>query len=170
MLLCNHRPVHTLNMATREQPGKNRDDFDPKVIYRLYTRVGGLCSKCSQPTFGPKTPDPSKPLSPPQSFSIGEAAHICAAAEGGPRYDPSMSTAERTSAANGLWLCCKCHREIDRDEFTYPKKTLIAMKKNAEKKAKDEAGRNQEVGLVYRLNNVNGATDTSSGCVPFLSC
>ena len=136
-------------MATQGQPRKDRDNFDSKVIYRLYTRVGGLCSKCSKPTFGPKTPDPSKPLSPPESFCIGEAAHICAAAKGGPRYDPSMSTAERTSAANGLWLCCNCHREIDRDEFAYPKEELIAMKRKAEKKAKDEAGQNQEVGLLY---------------------
>lgn len=35
----------------------------------------------------------------------GVAAHITAAASGGPRYDPEMSSDERASERNGMWTC-----------------------------------------------------------------
>ena len=36
---------------------------------------------------------------------IGIAAHITAAASGGPRYDPLMGHDERSSESNGIWTC-----------------------------------------------------------------
>lgn len=36
---------------------------------------------------------------------IGVAAHITAAAPGGPRYDPLMGDHERSSESNGIWTC-----------------------------------------------------------------
>ena len=42
-------------------------------------------------------------------------AHICAAAQGGPRYDASMTPEERKSFENGIWLCQSCSKLIDTD-------------------------------------------------------
>ena len=36
---------------------------------------------------------------------VGVAAHITAAAPGGPRYDPLMKREERSSELNGIWMC-----------------------------------------------------------------
>lgn len=44
---------------------------------------------------------------------VGVAAHITAAAPGGPRYDPSMSHAERSSESNGIWTCQTHSKFID---------------------------------------------------------
>ena len=53
---------------------------------------------------------------PQKRVSIGEAAHITAAAEGGPRYNPDLTPEERSSIENGIWLCKSCARMIDSDE------------------------------------------------------
>lgn len=45
--------------------------------------------------------------------SVGKFAHICAASPGGPRYDASMSDAERSSASNLIFLCGTHHDVID---------------------------------------------------------
>src|SRR5438034_2511622 len=71
---------------------------------------GGLCSnpECRRPTFGAK---------PGQGgfVNIGVAAHITAAAPGGPRYDPSLTPEERRSESNGLLLCQTCEELVDSD-------------------------------------------------------
>ena len=63
-----------------------RDDFSQKTIDRLCERVGGKCSNpnCRRETKGPHS-------NPQKRVSIGEAAHITAAAEGGPRYNPDLT-------------------------------------------------------------------------------
>jgi len=68
-----------------------------------------LQSKLSKPTSGPQE-DPKKVL------NIGVASHITAAAKGGPRYDARMSSQERKSEANGLWLCQNCGKLVDNDK------------------------------------------------------
>ncbi len=45
--------------------------------------------------------------------SVGKIAHIRAASPGGPRYDASMSNAERASAENLILLCGTHHDAID---------------------------------------------------------
>ncbi|WP_152603813.1 ABC-three component system protein [Amycolatopsis rifamycinica] len=45
--------------------------------------------------------------------TVGKVAHICAASEGGPRYDPNMTSKERSSAANLIFLCGPHHDGID---------------------------------------------------------
>lgn len=69
-----------------------RDDFSQKTIDRLCERVGGKCSNpnCRRETKGPHS-------NPQKRVSIGEAAHIAAAAEGGPRYNPDLTPEERSS-------------------------------------------------------------------------
>ena len=44
---------------------------------------------------------------------VGVAAHITAAASGGPRYDALISPEERKSEANGLWTCQTHGKLID---------------------------------------------------------
>ena len=63
-----------------------RDDFSQKTIDRLCERVGGKCSNpnCRRETKGAHS-------NPQKRVSIGEAAHITAAAEGGPRYNPDLT-------------------------------------------------------------------------------
>jgi len=112
-----------------------RDDFRAKTIRQLAQRVGYVCSRpgCGQITIGPQKGSKGVVL-------LGEAAHICAAASGGPRYDPNMTTEERKSYENGIWLCTTCAALIDRDEEHYS----IDMLREWKAKAECEAGRKLE--------------------------
>jgi hypothetical protein len=91
-----------------------RDDFDANTKQTLARRVGFRCSNpnCRKMTSGPQV-DPTK------SVNIGVAAHISAASPGGKRYDSRMSTQERKSIDNGMWLCQNCAKLIDSDEKRY---------------------------------------------------
>jgi hypothetical protein len=86
-----------------------RDDFTQKTKDELAKQVAHICSNPEHPivTIGPSEEGTSN--------SIGEAAHICAASKGGPRYDASMTREERKSIGNGIWLCANCAKDIDRD-------------------------------------------------------
>lgn len=68
---------------------------------------------------------------------LGEAAHICAASQGGARYDRSMTSEQRKSASNGIWLCRKCARLIDADGDRFPTELLKAWKLVAETHARE---------------------------------
>ena len=61
---------------------------------------------------------------------IGKAAHIHAAASGpgARRYLASMTSDERISITNAIWLCATHADLIDRDEVTYTADVLRAMK------------------------------------------
>ena len=120
--------------SKNKKPGPRRDNFTQAVIQILYKRAGGKCCRCGAPTFGPVTNNPSK------SRNIGQGAHIAGAASGGPRYDPSMTAEERSSAANGMWMCSNCHDIIDRDVEEFPTQQLKEMKREAEERAKKEMG------------------------------
>lgn len=107
---------------------RTRDDFTPRVRKVLAERVAVRCSGCEQTTSGPNS-DPEK------SVNIGVAAHITAAAPGGPRYDASLSREERKSAENGIWLCQSCAKLIDNDPERYPVEVLREWKRGAEARA-----------------------------------
>lgn len=104
-----------------------RDDFTPTTKQKLAFRVGTLCSNpvCGVPTKGPHS-DESKVK------NFGRAAHICAAAENGPRYDASQTPEQRRDISNGIWLCIRCADEIDQDEKRYPVGVIRAWKNQAE--------------------------------------
>lgn len=104
-----------------------RDDFTKAVKEVLYQRVGLLCSNpnCMRLTFGPNS-------NTNKSVNIGVAAHITAASVGGPRFDSKISSEERSSAQNGIWLCQSCAKLIDSDEKKYTKELLLSWKKAAE--------------------------------------
>ena len=89
----------------------NRDYFTNPAIDNLAKRVGYLCSNpnCRKLTIGANEQND-------KSTSIGEAAHITAAAEGGPRYDPDLNPEQRRNINNGIWLCSNCADLIDKDK------------------------------------------------------
>ena len=64
--------------------------------------------------------------------NIGVAAHIHAAAPNGPRFDENMTTEERMSIDNGIWLCQSCSNLIDKDIKRYTSELLLAWKETAE--------------------------------------
>jgi tetratricopeptide (TPR) repeat protein len=107
-----------------------RDDFSIQAKEVLAKRVNYHCSnpKCDKRTTGPNT-DPAK------AITIGVAAHISAASQGGPRYDSSLTSSARRSAENGIWLCQSCSRLIDTDAIRYPTPKLLEWKQRAEGKA-----------------------------------
>ena len=71
-------------------------------------------------------------------MNVGIAAHITAASPGGPRYCASMTTNERSSIDNGIWLCSNCSAMIDKDKKKYTVDLLHEWKRQAEKNASDE--------------------------------
>ena len=105
----------------------SRDEFPAKVKDELAKRVAYLCSnpRCRQSTSGPRAAASG-------TVNIGVAAHITAASPGGPRYDPSLSEAERSSVGNGIWLCQTCAKLIDSDIERYPVDKLLEWKSDAE--------------------------------------
>ncbi len=109
--------------------GRRPADFRKNTIDVLGRRCGFLCSNpaCPLLTVGSHS-DPNK------SCTIGEACHIEAASEGGPRYNPNMTMEERRSIENGLWLCSNCSLKIDSDPDMYPVELLRRWKQQAEKR------------------------------------
>lgn len=107
-----------------------RDNFTANTARIMAERVAYLCSNpnCRTVTIGPN-------LHVDKSTKIGEAAHICAASVGGPRYDALMTRASRTHMENGIWLCSNCSDLIDKDEKQYPVSLLKKWKADAEYEA-----------------------------------
>ena len=105
-----------------------RDDFLQRTVWAIACRVGYLCSNpdCRRPTSGPALGDDSKPS------IVGVAAHIKAAAQGGPRYDPLQTTEERRHASNGIWLCAIHAKQIDDDPEHFTVDVLKGWKQQAE--------------------------------------
>lgn len=117
-----------------------RDDFSAEVKRILAGRVGLLCSnpECRALTGGPQS-DPAKVV------NIGVAAHITAAAQGGPRFDENLSADERSSPTNGIWLCQNCAKRIDSDVSRYPADSLQEWKRSAESRADLALGKGHPV-------------------------
>lgn len=110
---------------------QRRDEFKKPVLRLIADRVGHHCSNpdCRRQTSGPDSTENG-------STNMGVGAHITAAATGGPRFDPQLSAAERSSPANGIWLCPECAHLIDRDVTRYTKAVLLNWKLSAEERAR----------------------------------
>ncbi len=106
-----------------------RDDFKKADVNELARQSGYQCSNpsCRRPTVGPDGGG--------GSASIGVAAHVCAASEGGPRFNSDMAPEERSSTENGIWLCQTCSRLVDADVPSHPIDTLHEWKKLSEIRA-----------------------------------
>lgn len=129
-----------------KKDAKNRDDFSPATIRKIKEMAGDVCSmpSCRVITGG------SKKLRD-NSFSIGVAAHICAASPGGPRYDLRMSKEERKSYENGIWLCQTHSRMIDVDPARFPVDQLNIWKEEAERWSMTNVGQR----LISQLDHDN---------------
>ncbi|MDO8270483.1 MAG: hypothetical protein Q7U82_01000 [Gammaproteobacteria bacterium] len=88
----------------------SRDNFSYGTKRTLAIRAAHFCSnpQCLKLTAGPHS-DPNR------SLATGHAAHIHAAAEGGPRFDSNQSPTQRKAITNGLWLCRECGDIVDKD-------------------------------------------------------
>ncbi len=107
-----------------------RDEFTAPIQRKLGERAAYYCSNplCNRTTVGPSDINAEK------SIKTGEAAHICAAAIGGPRYDPNQTPAERASIKNGIWLCAACASLIDKNNGAdHPASDLHKWKTSHEK-------------------------------------
>ena len=106
---------------------RERDDFNKETKRILQERVGNRCSnpECRCLTSGPN-------FNEGKATRIGVAAHISAAAEGGPRFNPLHSKEARSHISNGIWLCQNCAKLIDNDEQVYKIPLLIEWKKMSE--------------------------------------
>jgi hypothetical protein len=113
-----------------------RDDFTDEVKRTLAARVGNRCSnpRCRALTSGPQD-DSTKAL------NVGVAAHITAAAQGGPRHEPLLSSEQRCHADNGIWLCQTCAKLVDNDTSQFPSDFLRAWKTIAEHEARCTIGK-----------------------------
>lgn len=126
-----------------------RDNFTEATKINLYSRVRGYCSNpnCRKPTIGAHSTDESKTL------KIGKAAHITAASEGGPRYNPSLEIWERKDIKNGIWLCNDCAQKIDDEWEDYPVEILSQWKDSTETFVRKEL----DTGKIIKIDvpNVN---------------
>jgi len=102
-----------------------RDEFSSRTKEIIARRTGYLCAICHCATTGPAQ-------NPLQAKSIGVAAHITAAAPGGPRYDATLTSAERKSPENGIWSCQNCGKEIDSDVGRFTVESLREYRLRAE--------------------------------------
>lgn len=104
-----------------------RDEFSTSTKRILAERAAHFCSNpdCRKLTTGPHS-DPQK------SLKTGHAAHICAAASNGPRYDASQTSQQRKHVTNGLWLCRECGDLVDKDTSPHTPELLHQWKRDHE--------------------------------------
>ena len=56
-------------------------------------------------------------------------AHVFAANDGGPRANPTLSTAERGAFENLVVLCANCHTMVDKAPDAYPDELMLRWKR-----------------------------------------
>lgn len=110
-----------------------RDEFNNATKNLLARRVGFKCSNpgCRQPTSGPQA-------DPTGTVNLGVAAHITSASPDGPRYDPTLTSEQRSSPDNGIWLCQTDGKLVDNDSVRYTVSGLKDWKARAEQMAARE--------------------------------
>ena len=118
-----------------------RDSFPSLVKDVLAKRAGQHCSNpgCRIATSGPHE-DPEK------TINLGVAAHITAAAPGGPRYNPGLSPEERSGVTNGIWLCQTCAKLVDSDTVRFPEKQPIMWRRHHEEFIKTQMAATSKLG------------------------
>lgn len=124
-----------------------RDDFSQRTKNDLALRASYLCSLCKCSTVGPSDEGPDAVT------MIGVAAHICAAA-GGPgarRYDPNMTSEERSDIDNGIWLCQSCSVLIDRDQERFSVEVLRQMRREHEASRQIGNTQNEAAGNIVAI-------------------
>lgn len=114
------QPHRTGRWRRYDHSVSQRDDFPQRTRAVLAQRAA---YRCSNPRCRNLTVRPHSDVT--RAVITGVAAHIRAAAPGGPRFDPEQSTDERRSAANGIWLCHVCSDLVDGDPSSYSVEQLL---------------------------------------------
>lgn len=86
----------------------------------LWARAGSTCTLCRQQLI--RITELGKPA------LLGEAAHIIAEREDGPRGTNILDLSERDSYFNLILLCPTCHTAVDKDPGAYPPEKLHMLK------------------------------------------
>lgn len=149
-------------------PIHKRHEFLESTKRLLRESVANFCSKpgCGVLTVASQIDECS--LS-----NVGVAAHICAAAPGGPRYKPEQTKAERRGFDNGIWLCTTCSTLIDADDGSYSEELLRDWKSQALTYARGNVGKQllpkeeiESKTLKNTLDYVSGKDTIFSADVP----
>lgn len=109
-------------MVKKKERGKQPSN---NILIRLWTSSGGRCQfeGCNKKVFRDDMTG--------EEFNAGNAAHIIASSENGPRGN--WQSGELSDKLENLMLLCpEHHKEIDTFPKLYPAKSLIEMKKNQE--------------------------------------
>lgn len=130
-----------------------RDSFSLRINKIIADRAG---HRCSNPVCRRAT-SKAHPNDPELSVNLGIAAHITAASPNGPRYDQRLTTDERKSASNGIWVCTRCSKEIDSAESAYSVDLLRRWKKDIEvATARDTVATPDEIAIIIsEIEDVN---------------
>ncbi len=130
-----------------------RDDFTAKIKTIVAKRVAYICSNpsCKKLCIGP-----SETFSDQTNY-FGKVAHITAAAQGGPRYNASLTSEERKSAENAIFLCANCADMIDKNKgVDYSNELLLTWKSDHEELIKQEqAARSSDTISSSSISNDN---------------
>ena len=113
-----------------------RHNFSKEIKRSLREHVAGLCSNPSCRVL-----TTSSQIDGISLCNVGVAAHICAAAPGGPRYRATQTKDERVSYENGVWLCRTCSTLIDVDDKAFQECFLRSWKEQAKNYARDNLGK-----------------------------
>lgn len=132
----------------------SRDEFSARTRQVLASRAG---QRCSNPSCRRATCK-ADPVDESNYIDLGIAAHITAASSGGPRYDPTISSEDRRSTKNGIWLCHRCAKEVDAAVSAYSVEVLKTWKIQAETiTARDVAATPDEIAsLIAQIERVTG--------------
>lgn len=97
-------------------------EFSLQVKRILAKRAGEMCSLCKTLTGKPHT-------NAEKAVNLGEAAHIRGLKDDvNLRYDQTMTDKMRSHISNAIWLCSKCHKEIDSDSGRFTVDVLNKIK------------------------------------------
>ena len=108
----------------------SRDEFAEGTKRRIAKQASWLCSypSCRIFTVGSNSDGDDV-------INVGTACHICAAAPGGPRYDPSMTPEQRKSPDNGIWMCRNHGTAVDAKDSSFTVKILHEWKAEAQQES-----------------------------------
>ncbi len=120
-----------------------RDNFSEPTKRLLAARVGHTCSflDCGRLTIGPKKEAGEFQI-------LGNACHITAASENGPRYDDSLTPGQRSHYDNGIWMCPNHARLIDNDDSNFTVEQLRQWKADAVARAAERLRSGTAAALV----------------------
>lgn len=117
------------------------DVFSENTKRTIQARAGSVCSN---PECKARTSGPSETVSD-KAVNVGEAAHIAGNARGSARFDPNMTSEQRRSPRNGIWLCSTCADLIDKNGGAdHSVELLHKWKSDRERQAANEIGKPAE--------------------------